>query len=265
MQRLVAGLPTVQREPVPPPQAGAEKTPVNGKGPVGGAGGPLPPGSKVEVKPPATPPAPEAGGEEEEEKAIEFHAEVSGSATATRVGEEPTEGKGAGTIEGGLELPKARLWESTPGKPGGARWRLLTNPEFHVALGGEIEKGKVSPGLRAEVGIDIVRLTVGPWAYRLAAVGGEYATDEGLTAKVGGGVEKELPKTSGFGFKGEAAAGLGAKGPSGEAAARLIYSPQAEGGPVRLYFFGEVKGSVAKDGSDVEMAGTGTLGGGIKF
>jgi hypothetical protein len=266
VQRLVAGALTVQRE-TPAATPGAEKTTVKGAGAVGAAGGALPKGSKVDVAPPATTPAtdPAAAKDGDDDKPLEFSAEVSGTATAALTGNERGKVRGGSALEVGVEAPTTVALEKKFGPGGGKKFRLLSNPEFKVTLtGGDIDKGLGTP-VRAEVGIDVVRLVAEPWTYRLLTVGGEVSTDEGASAKVGASMEKEVPDKGGFGGSLSVEGGYGAKGPSGEAAGKLTYSPMKKGEPVRLEIFGEIKGSVARDGSEIKGEGTATFGVGGKF
>jgi|GEM_PF-6520204 hypothetical protein len=265
VQRLVAGALTVQRE-TPGAAPEPERTTVKGAGPVGAAGGALPKGSKVDVAPPPTTSAttPAAAKDDDDEKPLEFSAEVSGTATAALTGNEKGKVKGGAAVEVGVEAPTTVALEKKFGPGGGRKFRLLSNPEFKVALtGGDIDKG-LGTATRAEVGIDVVRLVADPWTYRLLTVGGEVSTDEGASAKVGASVEKEAPDRGGLGGTVSIGGAYGAKGPSGEAAGKLSYSPKKDG-PVRLEIFGEIKGSVARDGSKFNADGTATLGIGGKF
>ena len=262
VQRLLAQAPSVQRESPSPGAATTEKTEVKAAGPVGGAGGALPPGSKVTVAPPTTEAAPHAG-KVDDEKPREFHAEGSGVATVEKTRGDHAEGKGGAAGEVGVEFPKATV--GTLGKEGDTQVKFLTNPEFKVVLTGDLDgKGELEGDVRTEVGIDIVRMTAGPWAYRMAAVGAEASAHEGVAAKVGAGVEKELPKSGGLGLKSEVAGGIGTKGPSGEASVKLMYGLK-KGESTQVYFFGQAEGTVAKDGSHLKAEGTGSLGAGVKF
>jgi hypothetical protein len=266
VQRLVAGALTVQRE-TPTVAPGTEKRTVKGAGPVGNAGGALPQGSKVDVAPPTTAPATDSAApkDDDDEKPLEFSAEVSGTATVALAGNERGKVKGGSGLELGVEAPTTVALEKRFGPGGGRKFRLLSNPEFKVALtGGDIDRG-LGTATRAEVGIDVVRLVAEPWTYRLLTVGGEVSTDEGASAKVGASAEKEAPDSGGFGGSVSIEGGFGAKGPSAEAAGKLSYSPMKKGGPVRLEIFGEIKGSVARDGSKINADGTATFGVGGKF